>query len=308
MIVCAWRDTSDFAEWLSGPKLFEPEMPTLDRLPMTWPWSLSKEQWDWLLHHSPNYRWLIEETEQPVEAWAVERYANGDTRTKRQMDTAEYTGQMALLENRRLDVARANSDGPLWDSLAAYAPTPVLEELICEPGFYRTRRCDLWGEQLLWRCSRNLRHVWLARLHNRVRAESGCPSCWRNGTSRREQEIFDHLRALMPGLQLHGRVTRTHLGPGQRKRRDWRVDFLLPGDPVVVIEYDGAYWHAGKEARDMAKTDDLTKGGAVAIRIREHPLQRLGEFDVAVTGLTGPREVAIAVAASITQATAAGIV
>lgn len=50
------------------------------------------------------------------------------------------------------------------------------------------------------------------------------------------------------------------------------------------VEYDGAYWHLGRESRDRQKAERLVGSGFVhdVMRIREEPLDPLGPLDVSV--------------------------
>lgn len=60
------------------------------------------------------------------------------------------------------------------------------------------------------------------------------------------------------------------------------------------VEYDGAYWHRGHEARDYRKSERLVHSRFVheMLRIREHPLEKLGELDLQVPRGAQGQEVA----------------
>lgn len=60
------------------------------------------------------------------------------------------------------------------------------------------------------------------------------------------------------------------------------------------IEYDGAYWHAGKRRSDLSKTRRLVDSGLVheLIRVREDPLDLLGPLDLSVRHGSSGLEVA----------------
>jgi hypothetical protein len=67
-----------------------------------------------------------------------------------------------------------------------------------------------------------------------------------------------------------------------RARIDGReVDVFIPTISVAV-EYDGSFWHRDKEESDLAKTAHLLSCGLRVIRVRENPLQALGEYDVVI--------------------------
>ena len=62
----------------------------------------------------------------------------------------------------------------------------------------------------------------------------------------------------------------------------WDCDMVLPLHRIVV-EYDGAWSHAVREAVDRAKTEDLMLAGWRVIRIREAPLVALYPADMVVS-------------------------
>ena len=81
------------------------------------------------------------------------------------------------------------------------------------------------------------------------------------------------------------------LGPGEQDIRlpsDARMHldmrFLLPEGQMLGFEYDGAYWHSGKEDADERKADRVLSDhlADVVIRIREQPLVGLAREDVVV--------------------------
>lgn len=62
---------------------------------------------------------------------------------------------------------------------------------------------------------------------------------------------------------------------GASKKR-YMVDMLYPSINLVV-EYDGQFYHLGKESNDVRKTKDLEDAGWKVVRIREGKLQKLNE-------------------------------
>jgi very-short-patch-repair endonuclease len=105
-----------------------------------------------------------------------------------------------------------------------------------------------------------------------------CALSGRQATSKLEGQIFTLLDYV--------------LGPG---KHDWRSQvcgrrvqldmvFTLPDDRALVVEYDGARWHRGKEERDGGKTRMIEEGWkgrkCVVVRIREDPLMPLELPDV----------------------------
>ena len=59
------------------------------------------------------------------------------------------------------------------------------------------------------------------------------------------------------------------------------VDVYIPSHKIA-IEYDGSYWHKGKEKKDLEKNKKLESLGITVIRLREYPLNNLGDYSVIV--------------------------
>jgi hypothetical protein len=83
------------------------------------------------------------------------------------------------------------------------------------------------------------------------------------------------------------------IGPGHYDKRSFayrpiRPDmvFHAPNGRALVVEYDGAYWHRGQEAKDFDKAlmveHAWANQGCVVIRIREDPLVPLRPVDMQV--------------------------
>lgn len=103
-----------------------------------------------------------------------------------------------------------------------------------------------------------------------VRHGGGCPRCARKGVSTVELAVADALNhAGLP--QQEGTIPL----PGWGRYGRARCDVVIPGLRVIV-EYDGAYWHADKTAKDERKTRMLLDAGWAVIRVREAPLPPLG--------------------------------
>jgi hypothetical protein len=110
-------------------------------------------------------------------------------------------------------------------------------------------------------------------------------------TSRREGEVLTLLKYVIG--QGRGDVS-VPIG-----RRQFHLDmvFNLPDGRVLVVEYDGAYWHdghkkEGQEGRDYHKARDVEAAwrdrGCVVVRIREDPLEPLHHHDVQVPARSEP--------------------
>lgn len=67
------------------------------------------------------------------------------------------------------------------------------------------------------------------------------------------------------------------------------------------VEYDGAYWHQGREERDAWKRERLIDSTLVCevLRIRERPLRLLGPLDISVPRAASGQEIATNVLAHL---------
>lgn len=118
-----------------------------------------------------------------------------------------------------------------------------------------------------------------------------CPHC-SDGEPRSsglERDIFTVLQLMLGHGERDVPIPSDH-----RTRLDMR--FRGCGDLPIGIEYDGAYWHAGREEADMRKNHRLMSTGtaAVVVRIREAPLEPLAYEDVCVGTGESPAVIAMA--------------
>lgn len=114
-----------------------------------------------------------------------------------------------------------------------------------------------------WQCPVNPSHVWPATVGNRSMGR-GCPECRLVRTSEKEIRLCHELATVLPWDPAIGIVT---LASGKY----WYVDFCLT-DERLIVEYDGAWWHTGKETRDRVKSDSLASEGWKVVRVRVDPL------------------------------------
>jgi hypothetical protein len=124
-----------------------------------------------------------------------------------------------------------------------------------------------------WICANNTSHVWAGPLNGRSNG-SDCPECKVVGKSKVElahhaaaEEVFTGVRS---GAVLRAKEFTT--------RRSWSADISAPFEGrTLVIEYDGAYWHAApaKVLTDERKTADLLAAGYFVVRLREDDLPSL---------------------------------
>lgn len=101
------------------------------------------------------------------------------------------------------------------------------------------------------------------------------------GTSKIEAELFAPLNYFI------GNGKRNQVVEASNKGRLFDVDmtFDLKSGWLLIIEYDGAYWHQGREGVDHDKSHMLSGSygnRVMVIRIHEHPLIRLCPMDVCV--------------------------
>jgi hypothetical protein len=126
-----------------------------------------------------------------------------------------------------------------------------------------------------WVCAENREHVWTAPVSSRSYG-AGCPDCKIAGKSRIELDHFAQASELFGNARSGQRVRSERFETG----RSWVVDILVNLDAgrLLVIEYDGAYWHAGDEKieRDIRKSSDLISAGYLLVRLRENDLPSLG--------------------------------
>ena len=100
----------------------------------------------------------------------------------------------------------------------------------------------------------------------------------RSGTSLKEQGLFYFIQSVFPD------AINRYLIPSSDKPLE--VDIFIP-ELNVAIEYDGRYWHKDKTDADNQKTQKLNALGVKVIRIREHGLPDLNDFDGIVISVSG---------------------
>lgn len=129
------------------------------------------------------------------------------------------------------------------------------------------------GYKAQWVC-RTCARTWRTTVNSRAVYGSGCKACVSNVTSSQEIALRDALLAAGVPVEPTG-VLVTARG------REWHCD-IVSHVLKLVVEFDGAYWHAGKERTDRSKGTSLRRDGWTVIRVREHPLEALHPHDVQV--------------------------
>jgi hypothetical protein len=130
-------------------------------------------------------------------------------------------------------------------------------------GFLPEKFSEFSGKKVWWKCKKN--HEWQTAIATRSQG-SNCPFCWKHTS-------VPEFRLLAEFELLFGNVAR------RRKFSGLEVDLYLEKYQIGV-EYDGSYWHKGKETRDRKKGVALSEQGIKLLRVREEPLEILSEFDV----------------------------
>ena len=110
-----------------------------------------------------------------------------------------------------------------------------------------------------WKCSKG--HSWDAIIHSRTGNGRGCPQCT-NQSSRAEIRLLTEFRYLFPSSQ-------------SRIKFEGREADIFLEELNLVIEYDGAHWHKGKESKDKEKSEFFELLGKRVIRVRERPLSSI---------------------------------
>ncbi|MDX8035871.1 zinc-ribbon domain-containing protein [Lentzea sp. BCCO 10_0856] len=129
----------------------------------------------------------------------------------------------------------------------------------------------------LWICATDPAHVWRAPLSSRS-SGAECPDCREHGKSRVELEHHAAALALL-GTARSGVTLRDK---AFTSRKTWTADISVDIDgQLLVIEYDGAYWHAApaKVLVDERKSQDLLAAGYLVVRLREDSLPPLAVAD-----------------------------
>ncbi|MFC7920822.1 helicase associated domain-containing protein [Streptomyces cinereoruber] len=116
-----------------------------------------------------------------------------------------------------------------------------------------------------------------------------CPRCRLVGTSVQELLLKAELATVLRIDPDCDQVLDTEGRPA-------RVDIVAVdehGNPFLVLEFDGVWWHKGKEDKDAAKAVRLRAAGPAVVRIREAHLEPLDpRFDVVVGFLAAAEDVA----------------
>ncbi|MFD5389191.1 zinc-ribbon domain-containing protein [Streptomyces sp. NPDC127074] len=136
-----------------------------------------------------------------------------------------------------------------------------------------------------WLCCPARHQPWSAQVAHVFMGRQGCPCCRkRTSVSRQETELFAELQLVLTGGEQQY--------PLQTPHGRYRLDMLFPADhgQVVVVEFDGSYWHRDAEERDRLKADAVERHRPdwMVVRVREEPLRPTRHRDVVVPYLADP--------------------
>ena len=122
------------------------------------------------------------------------------------------------------------------------------------------------NNKVWWRCEKG--HSWDAVISSRSIGNRGCRYCT-SQSSRGEIRLLAELDFFFDDVT------------SRQKIAGKEADIFI-GELGLVIEYDGAYFHADKTLKDIEKNDTFQKNGFSIIRVREEPLKKTGSQDVIV--------------------------
>ena len=125
-----------------------------------------------------------------------------------------------------------------------------------------------------WKCSRGPDHEWPAIVHSRTsKGTTECRYCTLAPRSRQEIALAFELRIFFDyDIDDH------------KENADGRIydcDIIIRRHRLIV-EFDGYYYHDGKDSGDIRKTNALRKAGWDVLRVREQPLPLISPMDVSV--------------------------
>jgi hypothetical protein len=137
-------------------------------------------------------------------------------------------------------------------------------------------------KKVWWKCQYNTEHIWLAIIDDRVRG-NGCPFCKQVQRSKLELGIACELQTIFSSVNVLGMKIKIN-------NYFWDVDIVIK-ELDLAIEYDGNYWHKGKEELDKRKSENLFGYGYKVIRIRENPLKKINKDDILIKARTDVKSI-----------------
>ena len=126
-----------------------------------------------------------------------------------------------------------------------------------------------------WKCIKNHEHPdWRALIKSRTQRNSGCNHCWPTPQSKEELILIFELKLIFSSIEIDG----SKIVLNGKKRT---IDIFIR-ELNLIVEYDGCYWHKGKESVDFKKTQDLLAQGYNVLRLRQKPLNKISELDLEI--------------------------
>lgn len=125
------------------------------------------------------------------------------------------------------------------------------------------------GRQIYgWKCER-CEHEWEASINRRYNLHQDCGNCTESHSSKVEDDLREKLRPLLQ--EVNTLRPRVKLPTTDGKAKTWRPDITAATSTgqKVIIEYDGAYWHKGREDKDIQKSEAFLTAGYKVVRVRE---------------------------------------
>lgn len=138
------------------------------------------------------------------------------------------------------------------------------------------------GRQVVWSCPAGYGHTWSTTVAQHVAALAAgggqCRDChpFGTGTSLRQLALASALAHALPDLVVDARPAA--IGAGGRRRH---VDVLIRA-LHLIIEYDGVFFHQGRESKDAEKSTALRGLGWTVVRLREDGLTPLHPHDLTI--------------------------
>ena len=131
------------------------------------------------------------------------------------------------------------------------------------------------NKKVFWQCLIDKSHIYSCTVDNKIRKNSSCPVCKLRNVSREELAIKFELINLFEDVSPEGyRI----FGKKKVFAMDMHIEELN-----LIIEYDGQYWHSGKELKDKRKSKEILKEGFDLIRLRQYPLKKITKNDIIVS-------------------------
>ena len=149
------------------------------------------------------------------------------------------------------------------------------------PNWHPTKNGDLTPydvvaqshKKIWWQCQLAPNHEWQAVIQSRSTGGNGCPHCTLYPRSRQEIDLaFELLFFFDFDIDDHKE---------NLEGRIYDCDIIIRQHQLVV-EFDGSYFHDGRDRADKSKTSKLQTEGWRVIRVREEPLSLISPMDVSV--------------------------